>query len=159
MGTAAYRQHHDVHDADDLHGHTRATVVTIARTTVITVTEFSFGRIGASGGTIRVRSPCAISAVRRPEFRDPALHLLPSADFAQQCTVLIQIAAFQLLLYLAANFSRRRLPSSSAFGSSTPEWSASWCVQCYAADDAHGSNEQQRTASTARTTSTTDTVT
>ncbi len=33
------------------------------------------------------------------------------------------------------NFSRRRLPNGSAFGSSTSEWSASWCVRCCAASD------------------------
>ncbi len=158
MRYSCISQHHDVHDADDLHGRHAGHGRTIARTTVITVTEFTFRTHRRSGGTIRVRSPCAIFSSAAAKFRDPALHLLQSAEFCSAVRVLIQIAAFQLLLYFSGEFFQRRLPSSSAFGSSTSGIVSFKYVQCCAADDARGSQRTAARASTTRTTGTTDTV-
>src|SRR5690606_25407052 len=80
-------------------------------------------------------------------------------NLRQQCTVLIQIAAFQLLLYFRGEFFQ------TAFAQQFCVWQFSfWNGQLHGAFDVTQQttltvfNEQQRTASTTRTTGTADTV-
>ena len=77
----------------------------------------------------------------------------------QQCTVLIQIATFQLLLYFRGEFFQ------AAFAQQICVWQLNfWNGQLHSTFDVAQQttlavlNEQQRTASTTRTTGTTDTV-
>ena len=139
---------------------TRATVVTIARTTVITVTEFTFRthrriwRYDQSTFTL-----CHFQQCRSQSFEIQLFTFCSRLNFAQQCAVLIQIAAFQLLLYFSGEFFQ------TAFAQQ-------FCVRqfYFRNSQLHSTfnvaqqttlavlNEQQRAASTTRTTGTTDTV-
>ncbi len=122
----AYRQRHDAFTTRTYHGRHAATVIALARP-----------RSSRSRNSRLYRYPR--NAVARyfqqcgsQRFGDPALHLQQTAGFSPATHGTDQIAAFQLLLNFRGEFSRRRLPSSSAFGSSISEWSASWCVRCCA---------------------------
>ncbi len=89
-------------------------------------------------------SPCAIFSNYCSQRFDIQLFAFSGwLNLRQQHTVLIQIAAFHCCWTFAANFPDGVCPAVLRLAAPIPEWSASWCVQCYAADDARGS---QRTA-------------
>ena len=132
-------------------------------TAVITVTNLRFGRIGASGGNDQSTSAtlCHFLAVCHSQSSSRSSSS-PSA-MADLCSAVRGIdpdCCFPAAVLLAANFSRRRFVSSSAFGSSTSGIAGLHSTfNVGAADDARGS---QRTRARGQhdlgTTGTTDTV-